>query len=70
MSVLKVIELMSDSNESWEDATQKAVKKASSSVNNIKSVWVQDFSATVDEDGKIKKYRVACKVTFEVKGKG
>ncbi|MCH9809121.1 MAG: dodecin family protein [Alphaproteobacteria bacterium] len=68
MAVLKVLELMSDSDKSWEDATQQAVKKANKSVNNIKSVWVQDFSATVNDSGKIKNYRVAVKVTFEVKG--
>ena len=66
MSVLKVIELMSDSNKGWEDAAQKAVAKASKSVDNIKSVWVKDFSATVNGDGKLKNYRVNCKITFEV----
>ena len=66
MSVLKVIELMSDSSKSWEDAAQKAVSKASKSVDNIKSIWVQDFSATVDGNGKLKNYRVTCRVTFEV----
>jgi dodecin len=67
MSVNKVIELMSESTESWEDAAQKAVKKASKSVKGIRSVWVQDFSATVNGDGKLETYRVTCKVTFEVK---
>lgn len=67
MSVLKVIELMAESDKGWEDAAQQAVKKASSSVKGIKSVWVQDFSATVDQKGKIKTYRVNCKVSFEVK---
>ncbi len=66
MTILKVIELMSDSNKGWEDATEKAVAKAGKSVDNIKSVWVKDFSATVDGNGKIKNYRVNCKVTFEV----
>ena len=67
MTVLKVIELMSESSKSWEDAAQKAVEKASKSVTGIRSVWVQDFSATVDAKGKLDTYRVTCKVTFEVK---
>ena len=67
MAIMKVLELMSDSKESWEDATEKAVKKARKSVNNIRSVWVQDFAATVDDDGNLIKYRVTVKVTFEVK---
>lgn len=66
MSILKVIELMTDSDKGWEDAAQKAVAKASQSVNNIKSVWVKDFAATVGPDGRISSYRVTCKVTFEV----
>ncbi|NND31231.1 MAG: dodecin domain-containing protein [Saprospiraceae bacterium] len=66
MSILKVIEILADSNKSWEDAAGKAVAKASTSVNNIKSVFVQSQSATVSK-GKIDKYRVNVKITFEVK---
>ena len=67
MAVNKVIELMSESNKSWEDAAQKAVDKASKSLKGIRSVWVQDFSATVDSKGTLSVYRVTCQVTFEVK---
>ncbi|MGB5204896.1 dodecin family protein [Eudoraea sp.] len=66
MSVLKVIELLANSNESWEDAAKNAVAHASKSVNNIRSVYVSDQSATV-KDGKIDDYRVNVKITFEVK---
>ncbi|MCB0502804.1 MAG: dodecin domain-containing protein [Bacteroidetes bacterium] len=65
MSVLKVIEVLASSKKSWEDATATAVKKASKSVKNIKSAWVQDQSVLVSGD-KVKEYRVALKVTFEV----
>lgn len=65
MSVLKVIEILANSNESWEDATAKAVVHASKSVNNIRSVYVNEQSATV-KDGKIDDYRVNVKITFEV----
>lgn len=67
MSVMKVIEIMGDSGKSWEAAAEEAVTEASKSVKNIRSVWIQDQSATV-EDGKIKRYRVTCKITFEVEG--
>lgn len=63
---MKVIELMASSNESWEDATQKAIAKASESLTNIKSAWVQDQSATV-KDGKVEDFRITLKVTFEVR---
>ena len=66
MSVLKVIEVMSNSSKSWEEATKKAVEHASKSVKNIKSVFVQSQSAVVD-DGKITEFRVNVKITFEVK---
>jgi flavin-binding protein dodecin len=66
MSVLKVIEVLANSNESWEDAAKNAVTHASKSVNNIRSVYVNEQSATV-KDGKIDDYRVNVKITFEVK---
>jgi flavin-binding protein dodecin len=66
MAVMKVIELMSESNESWEDATKKAIAKASETLSNIKSAWVQDQSVTV-KNGKVEEFRVSLKVTFEVR---
>nr|WP_321230664.1 dodecin family protein [uncultured Psychroserpens sp.] len=66
MAVLKVIEVLSNSNESWEDATRKAVKQASKSVKNIKSVYVQEQSAIVKDDN-VTEFRVNLKLTFEVK---
>lgn len=65
MSVLKVIEILANSSESWEDATQNAVAQAAKSVNKIRSVYVSEQSATVD-NGKIAEYRVNVKITFEV----
>lgn len=65
MAVLKVLELMGSSEKSWEDATAKAVAKASESVKNIKSVWVQDQKAKV-VDGKVTEYRIILKVTFKI----
>jgi flavin-binding protein dodecin len=65
MSILKVIEVLSNSKESWEDATKKAVKKASKSVKNIKSAYVNEMS-TVVKDGEVTEFRVNVKITFEV----
>jgi flavin-binding protein dodecin len=66
MSVVKVIEIMSDSPKSWEDATKGGIEKASKSVKGIASAWVKDQSVKV-EDGKVTSYRVTLKVSFEVK---
>jgi flavin-binding protein dodecin len=65
MAILKVIEVLSSSDKSWEDATKKAVEKASKSVKHIRSVYVQDQSAAV-KDGKVTEFRVNLKVTFEL----
>ncbi|MFD0863631.1 dodecin family protein [Sungkyunkwania multivorans] len=66
MAVLKVIEILSNSEKSWEDATAKAVKQASKSVKNIRSAYVQDQSVIVSGD-EVTEFRVNLKVTFEVK---
>ena len=66
MALLKVIEVLSNSDKRWEDATKKAVKQAAKSVKNIKSVYVQDQSAIVKDDEVIE-FRVNLKLTFEVK---
>jgi len=65
MAVLKVIEVLANSNKSWEDATENAVKQASKSVKNIRSVYLNEQSCTV-KDGAIDEYRVNVKITFEV----
>jgi len=65
MAVLKVLEILSSSKKSWEDATAKAVKEASKTLNNITSVYVADQSATV-KNGKVEEYRVNLKLTFKL----
>ncbi len=65
MAVLKVIEVLSSSTKSWEDATAKAVKEASKTLKNITSAYVQDQSVTV-KNGKIAEYRVNLKLTFKL----
>ena len=67
MAVMKVIEIMSDSKKSWEDATAKGVAKASKSLNGVRSAYVQSQSVTV-KNGKVSSYRVNLKVTFQVGG--
>ena len=65
MSVLKVIEVLASSDSGWEDAAKNAVKAASKSLKAIRSVYIQEQSAVV-EDGEIKEYRINAKITFEV----
>lgn len=65
MSVVKVIEVMANSSKSWEDAAQTAVTKASNSLHGIKSIYLKEFHAVV-ENNKITEYRVTGKISFEL----
>lgn len=65
MKVLKVVEVLANSDKSWEDAAQQAVKKASKSVRGIRSINIQNISATVEND-KITQYRLNAKLSFEI----
>jgi len=67
MAILKVIEILANSEKSWEDATKKAVKEASKTIKNVRSVYVQDQSASIGDNGQVKDFRVNLKITFEIK---
>ncbi|MGZ8415399.1 MAG: dodecin family protein [Methyloceanibacter sp.] len=45
----------------------EAVKRANDTVRNVRSIWIENFEATV-EDGKIKKYRINGKISFVLEG--
>jgi len=66
MSVVKVIEILAESNESWEAAAQNAVAEAAKTVTDINQVFIENMLGVV-EGGKIVKYRVDCKISFVVK---
>jgi flavin-binding protein dodecin len=66
--IVKVIEVLAQSKKGWEDAANKAVEKASKSVDNIKSVHIKNMNAKV-KDGKIVKYRVNAKISFVINEK-
>ena len=66
MAIIKVIEVLANSKESWEDATKNAVKQASKSVKNIKSAYVAEQSVVVNDDN-VTEFRVNLKISFEVK---
>ena len=65
MAILKVLELMSSSTKSWEDAAQQAVNEASQTLKHIRSLYIQDQSAVV-KNNKIVEYRITAKLSFEI----
>lgn len=65
MSLAKVIEVIAE-GETIEKAVENAVKQASETVDNIKSVNCENIQAIVSSN-RIEKYRVNAKVTFVLK---
>jgi hypothetical protein len=65
MSIVKVIEVLAESNKSWEDAAQDAVSQASKTIKNIKTVYIKEMQAVVEND-KIINYRLNAKISFVV----
>jgi len=63
MAVVKVIELLGESKESWEDATRQVVTEATKTLRGVTSVYVKEFQATVEND-QVKNLRVTAKVSF------
>lgn len=61
--VVKVIELLSESNKSWEDAAQQAITTAGKTLHGIKSIYIKNFEAKV-EGNKIVKYRINAQLSF------
>jgi flavin-binding protein dodecin len=66
MAIVKVIEVLAQSEKNWEDAAQEAVREAAKSVENIRSIYIKEFEAVV-ENNKITKYRINAKISFEIR---
>jgi flavin-binding protein dodecin len=66
MSVARVTEIIAASSKSFEDAVQVGIARANKTLQNVKSAWIEDQKVEI-EDGRIKEYRVALKVTFVLK---
>lgn len=63
--MLKIIEVLGNSPNSWEDAAQKMISEAAHTVKNIRSIYIKDISAKV-ENNVITEYRVDGKISFEI----
>ncbi len=63
MSVAKIMEITSESTESFDDAVRKGIGRASETVKNIQGAWVKEQKVSC-ENNKVTSYRVAMKVTL------
>lgn len=63
MSIAKVTEISASSTKSFEDAVERGIKRASKTVRNIQSAWVNEQNVRVEKD-KVSEWRVNMKVSF------
>jgi flavin-binding protein dodecin len=63
MPVARVTELSATSDQSFEDAVNMAVQRATSTLRNVESAWVKDQNVLI-ENGNITGYKVNLAITF------
>ncbi len=61
--IVKVIEVIATSDKGFTEAAQNAVAEASKSVKNIKSIYIKEMNAKV-ENNEIVSYAVNAKISF------
>jgi flavin-binding protein dodecin len=66
-SVVKVIEVIAQSDKGFDDAIRNAVAEAAKTITGIRSVYVESLSAKVQGD-RITNFRANCKISFVVEG--
>jgi flavin-binding protein dodecin len=67
MPVAKVTELSCTSNQSFEDAINQGVERATRTLRNVKSAWVKEMRVGIT-DGSVTEYQVNLLVTFVLEG--
>ncbi len=63
MSVARVTEIIASSDNSFEDAVQQGIARATATLRHVRSAWVKEQEVSIEND-KIKSYKVTLKITF------
>ena len=63
MTVARVTEMSATSDQSFEDAVNLAVKRATSTLRNVEGAWVKDQNVLI-ENGNITGYKVNLAITI------
>lgn len=63
MSVARVVEITSTSNQSFEDAIRQGVARATSTLRNVTSAWIKEQQVRID-NGNIVEFQVNMMITF------
>lgn len=66
MAIMKVLEVLANSEKSFEHAIESGIERVSKTVKGVRSAYVNEQSVVV-KGGKVTEYRVNLKITFEVK---
>jgi flavin-binding protein dodecin len=61
--MMKVIEVHAQSPHSWEDATRRAIAEASRTISGIRSIYIEDMHALVDDEHVVS-FRINAKISF------
>jgi flavin-binding protein dodecin len=64
MSIARVTEIKASSTVSFDDAIRAGIARASKTLKNIKSAWIENQEVLVNDAGEVTEYRVQMKVTF------
>lgn len=62
---VKIVEVMGESDQSWEDAAQQAVSDAGETIDGISGIDVVSQTAKVEDD-QIVQYRTTVHISFPV----
>ena len=62
-TVARVIELSATSEESFEDAINQGVERATSTLRNVESAWIKDMNVLI-ENNEVAGYKVNMAITF------
>jgi flavin-binding protein dodecin len=65
VAVIKTIDLVGVSSESWRDAAQQALDEASKTIRGIQSMDILDTSCAVS-DGTIQEYLTHVRIRFRI----
>jgi hypothetical protein len=65
MSVVKIIELVGESPEGWDEAAQNLVSEAKATLRGITRIGIKEFDIRM-KDNEIEVYRVRAEVSFRI----
>ena len=63
MSIARVVELSATSNQSFEDAINQGISRATKTLRNVRSAWIKEQEVNI-QNGRASEYKVSLQVTF------